>query len=88
MLHAGWEFLFPLLGSDPRPLKLQFLLDVFLLTLLVEGSVIVAGGRQKVQYLFYRMNAAWYESHSDGDYMVLRLGRYQLRVSVRVGERG
>lgn len=74
-LHAGWEFLFPVLCSDPCPLKLQFLLDVLLLTLLEEHRVLVAGGRQKVQYLFYRITVASYDNHFDCDYMVLRLDR-------------
>lgn len=43
-LHASWEFLFPVLGRDPRPLKLQLLFDVLLLTLLEERRVLVAGG--------------------------------------------
>lgn len=43
-LHASWEFLFPVLGWDPRPLKLQLLFDVLLLTLLEERRVLVAGG--------------------------------------------
>lgn len=51
LLHASWEFLFPILCRDPCLLILQFLLDVLLLALLVEHRVIVAGGRQKVQYL-------------------------------------
>ncbi len=84
-LHAGWEFLFPVLCWDPCLLILQFLLDVLLLTLLKEHRVLVAGGRQKVQYLFYRINISSYDYHFtlECDYMVLRLlDRQQLRVSV------
>lgn len=40
-LHASWEFLFPVLCWDPCPLKLQFLLDVLLLTLLEKRRVLV-----------------------------------------------
>lgn len=54
-LHS-WEFLCPVLFWDPCPLKLQFLSDVFLLTLLEECTVLVAEGRQKVEYLFYRIH--------------------------------
>lgn len=85
-LHASWEFLFPVLCRDPCPLKLQLLFDVLLFTLLKEHGVLVAGGWQKVQYLFYRINVASY----DGDYMVLKLlwlCWQPLRGSVRVIER-
>lgn len=87
-LHASWEFLFPVLCRDPCPLKLQLLFDVLLFTLLKEHGVLVAGGWQKVQYLFYRINVASY--HFDGDYMVLKLlwlCWQPLRRSARVIER-
>lgn len=55
-LHASWEFLFPVLWWDPRPLKVQLLFNVLLLTLLKEHGVIVAEEWQKAQYWFCRIN--------------------------------
>lgn len=42
LLHTGGEFLFPALCWNPRPLKLQLLFNVILLTLLEEQGVLVA----------------------------------------------
>lgn len=61
-LHAGWEFLFPVLWWDSRPLKLQLLFDVLLLTLLEEGGVLVAGGRQSAELstaMFHNSGLRW-----------------------------
>lgn len=44
LLHTGGEFLFPALCWNPRPLKLQLLFNVILLTLLKERGVLVAIG--------------------------------------------
>lgn len=55
-LHASWEFLFPVLWWDPRPLKVQLLFNVLLLTLFKEHGVLVAEEWQKAQYWFCRIN--------------------------------
>lgn len=56
LLHTGGKFLFPALWWNPRPLKLQLLFNVILLTLLEEWGVLVAIGwqlkkKKKINYI-------------------------------------
>lgn len=71
-LHAGWEFLLPVLCWDPRPLELQLLFDVLLLALLEKGGVPVAGGRHRAQHLAQPCTATLVWRYSCSKWLKLR----------------